>query len=602
MFAEKMVAPDPPGAFLCPITQTIMKDPVQDKDGNTFERAAIVKWLREHGTSPITRHRMSESDLVPNRFLCEAIDAFVGHSGAGVAAGQAGRPRTPTPPLPVATDVGELEVEISASHFSPNDPVGATSQVLVSLKPPNGLRRTPVHIVCVVDVSGSMGSVANIQTTSGKLEVSGLSILDVVKHAVRTVIASLNENDTMVMVTFSNDACVCEGTNHTSPIRSMTEENKRLFNQFLDWMEPHGNTNLWAGLKLGLDFLTDGISVHRHNALFLFTDGEPTIVPPRGFIPMLTQYKEKHGIKGVINTFGFGYDLDSHLLRDLAREGGGTYSFIPDASFVGTIFIHSTANLLSTYASSVSVRIEPMYAAVLDRDIPGGHLAQWTSNVMDLDLGTMRYDQPKDLALLLHRVPPKNTPYVRVTVTYKTILSEQIHSLAVEGITWEAQSSDLDYHLNRLHFVDVLNSVLSHSPHQPAKRKIPAKLAAKAKARPAAAPATPADSTQQDLNAVLSEGIAALADLAEEIRESGVTEPRVVALLADIEGQGTLALRLEYYQRWGRHYLPSLASAHFHQFCNNFKDPGVQVYARGQLFSTLRDSIRPSAAACLPGR
>lgn len=371
----------------------------------------------------------------------------------------------------------------------------------------------------------------------------------------------------------------------------MTEENKRLFNQFLDWMEPHGNTNLWAGLKLGLDFLTDGISVHRHNALFLFTDGEPTIVPPRGFIPMLTQYKEKHGIKGVINTFGFGYDLDSHLLRDLAREGGGTYSFIPDASFVGTIFIHSTANLLSTYASSVSVRIEPMYAAVLDRDIPGGHLAQWTSNVMDLDLGTMRYDQPKDLALLLHRVPPKNTPYVRVTVTYKTILSEQIHSLAVEGITWEAQSSDLDYHLNRLHFVDVLNSVLSHSPHQPAKRKIPAKLAAKAKARPAAAPATPADSTQQDLNAVLSEGIAALADLAEEIRESGVTEPRVVALLADIEGQGTLALRLEYYQRWGRHYLPSLASAHFHQFCNNFKDPGVQVYARGQLFSTLRDSI-----------
>jgi hypothetical protein len=32
-----------------------------------------------------------------------------------------------------------------------------------------------------------------------------------------------------------------------------------------------------------------------------------------------------------------------------------------------------------------------------------------------------------------------------------------------------------------------------------------------------------------------------------------------------------------YFERWGKHYLPSLARAHLLQQCNNFKDPGIQV-------------------------
>ncbi len=42
-----------PASFLCPITREIMNDPVIDPDGNTFERAAIENWLKEHSTSPI---------------------------------------------------------------------------------------------------------------------------------------------------------------------------------------------------------------------------------------------------------------------------------------------------------------------------------------------------------------------------------------------------------------------------------------------------------------------------------------------------------------------------------------------------------------------
>ena len=33
----------------CPITQDVMRDPVQGNDGQTYERSAIVKWLNEKG-------------------------------------------------------------------------------------------------------------------------------------------------------------------------------------------------------------------------------------------------------------------------------------------------------------------------------------------------------------------------------------------------------------------------------------------------------------------------------------------------------------------------------------------------------------------------
>lgn len=56
--------------------------------------------------------------------------------------------------------------------------------------------------------------------------------------------------------------------------------------------------------------------------------------------------------------FGFGYNLDSGLLDELAREGGGRYAFIPDSGFVGTVFVHALANLLTTAAQKVVLNLE----------------------------------------------------------------------------------------------------------------------------------------------------------------------------------------------------------------------------------------------------
>ena len=79
-----------PKSFLCPLTKEIMNHPVIDKEGNSYEKDAIIKYLQmfdstgrifpklRHNAkgprSPVTNSPMQIDDLVDNKGLKEAID------------------------------------------------------------------------------------------------------------------------------------------------------------------------------------------------------------------------------------------------------------------------------------------------------------------------------------------------------------------------------------------------------------------------------------------------------------------------------------------------------------------------------------------------
>ena len=56
--------------IICPITQQIMIEPVMASDGNTYEKKAIEKWLRDHNNSPMSGARLDNKKLQPN--LCQS--------------------------------------------------------------------------------------------------------------------------------------------------------------------------------------------------------------------------------------------------------------------------------------------------------------------------------------------------------------------------------------------------------------------------------------------------------------------------------------------------------------------------------------------------
>eukprot|EP00982_Pelagococcus_subviridis_P002575 19664-Pelagococcus_subviridis.AAC.2 len=64
-------------AFHCPITQSVMRDPVIAVDGHTYERRAIEEWFsRGRSTSPVTNLRVSSTTLIANHALRGVIAAY----------------------------------------------------------------------------------------------------------------------------------------------------------------------------------------------------------------------------------------------------------------------------------------------------------------------------------------------------------------------------------------------------------------------------------------------------------------------------------------------------------------------------------------------
>ena len=55
----------------------LFKDPVMARDGHTYERVAIVEWLKTKGTSPMTQEPLDAEDLVPQHIVRKLIDSFL---------------------------------------------------------------------------------------------------------------------------------------------------------------------------------------------------------------------------------------------------------------------------------------------------------------------------------------------------------------------------------------------------------------------------------------------------------------------------------------------------------------------------------------------
>jgi len=63
--------------FLCPISHTVMVDPVVTCDGHTYEREMIEFWLSRYNVSPMTGEELSTTRVYPNHSLRAAISLFV---------------------------------------------------------------------------------------------------------------------------------------------------------------------------------------------------------------------------------------------------------------------------------------------------------------------------------------------------------------------------------------------------------------------------------------------------------------------------------------------------------------------------------------------
>jgi len=439
-----------------------------------------------------------------------------------------------------AADVPQLEV-LPCSDMKERGVV----DVCIAVKPPEIPSRPAADICCVVDISASMSTMTD---ADGQIRSDRMTQLDIVKHSVKAVIHMLSENDRFTLVAFDNNA---ETVYALSEMSAAGKENAMAA---LETLKPRGMTNLWGGILEGLEALRASEDATRQKALLLLTDGQPNIAPPRGHLRELRAYKDKHpNYHFQMNTFGFGYDLDSELLLELAVEGHGTYAFIPDAPIVGTAFVNCLANVLSTFIQSATLHLMPQSGAKLAGPVRGGLTGNEASWGHVINLGPLASGQSRDIIVPLH-IPAGARDYLEVMLTYSSPAGKQYRASAM-GTSSASGIIAIEY----------------------------AKMA-------------------QMRSAVVDAGIGAVADamagrgkraqeavtaVAAELA-GGLSGAEADGLRQDVNGRMSKALNSkDRFNRWGKHFVRALMRAHQLQLCTNFMDPGLQQYG-GDLFKQLR--------------
>ena len=165
----------------------------------------------------------------------------------------------------------------------------------------------PSTFICVLDVSGSMSGSSSYR---GDSEASKFSRLDLVQHSVNTIIHCLRPEDSLALLIFTNETKVL------LDVTKMDEKGKNLAKKSLYSIHADGGTNLWSGLDAAVNKLT-ALNSNMNQFVIMLTDGEPNDNPSRG---ILHEFKNKidGSVAGNVHTIGYGYDLNSDLLLQIA--------------------------------------------------------------------------------------------------------------------------------------------------------------------------------------------------------------------------------------------------------------------------------------------
>jgi Mg-chelatase subunit ChlD len=492
----------------------------------------------------------AHADHVPKAFALIDLLNAVKHRASNDDDDDLPAPAAPAPP---ANDDG-VQINVTA-HRVDGNANSNVADVLIKLVPPAGSRRTPGDYALVIDVSGSMGVEAKLKNESGESESHGLSLLDVVKHAATTVANVLGDDDRLALVAYSSQSKI------VLPLTKMDEDGKKKALEEIGLLHPDDMTNMWAGIYDGIMQLAPAKDSGRASYVFVLTDGQPNVEPARGHLRAVDDLCKSLEWRCTLSTFGFGYGIESPLLRDLAVVTGGNYIFIPDSSFVGTAFVNAVSHALTTVGQQARVTIVPQNGATLldaDGDTLGGHqVVGRHDGAVTLGIGAIGADTNKHVVVRM-QLPEVDTKdaekaYCEVTLDYngttgsaKTVQRVALGYRRDGGVEVVAQRC-------RTKLVEVLAKASQETTS--------ASALAKAQA-----------------------AVRELVDSMAPLRKNKV----VAGLIGDLNGQVTEAFqRYDWFNRWGKHYIPSLCRSHALEVCSNFKDVGLQGYA-GPLFEQMQ--------------
>jgi len=201
--------------------------------------------------------------------------------------------------------------------------------------------RKPVHLVYLVDTSGSMQSEDKI----------GL-----VKKSLKLLTGSLKPGDTVALCTYAGsvrEVLAPTGIEQRSRILGAIEE-----------LTAGGSTAMASGIDLAYALAERSMVKGHTNRVVVLSDGDANVGPSshEQILEGIRRYRDK-GI--TLSTVGFGNgNYKDVMMEQLANQGNGNYSYIDSEQQAKRVFSQQVDGLLEVIARDVKIQVEFDPAAV----------------------------------------------------------------------------------------------------------------------------------------------------------------------------------------------------------------------------------------------
>lgn len=189
----------------------------------------------------------------------------------------------------------------------------------------------PKDIVLIIDRSGSM---------------AGEKILQA-QEALHFIVNQLNERDRFSIVSFDDVFSTVSDT-----LLPVNRENLAAAHSFVSGLYDRNGTNIEGALQTGLRIFQRSEKRAGASSMIIFlTDGLPTegVTDPQQIVDFIGYANAP--IEARLHVFGVGYDVNTHLLDQLAENNGGSVTYVQPGENLESVlsgFYQSIANPVLT--------------------------------------------------------------------------------------------------------------------------------------------------------------------------------------------------------------------------------------------------------------
>ncbi|CAD8141053.1 unnamed protein product [Paramecium octaurelia] len=188
-----------------------------------------------------------------------------------------------------------------------------------------------IDLICVIDKSGSM---------------SGQKIQSVQQSLVQ-LLNFLSEKDRLCLIVFNGSA-----QRHT-PLKTLTEGNKKYFKAAIAAITAGGSTNIAAGTDIAFQQIQQRKMKNQVTSIFLLSDGQDS-----GAAQSIQKQKDRIIDVVTIHSFGYGSDHDADLMSKICKVGQGSFYYIENVKLLDEFFADALGRLSSALAEKVQIDIK----------------------------------------------------------------------------------------------------------------------------------------------------------------------------------------------------------------------------------------------------